>query len=220
MNENEIIDTVNRYNKRLEEFGISEKALGWGEKGRAKLRYEILLSQWNFDKKSVLDFGCGFGGMYDYMLSKNISGFKYTGIDINENFINIAKNTHHNENANFSVANLLTDKLEGEFDFILSSGVFNHQLENNKKFIESCFEKFNEYARLGFAINFLSDKVAFKYDYTYHSNPLDILELAYKYTNNVVLRNDYMPFEFTIFVNKFSITDPTYTVYNEYLKYV
>jgi len=221
MNENEINDAINRYNKRLEEHGVSEKALGWGEKGRAKLRYEILLSQWCFNDSSVLDFGCGFGGMYDYMMSQKINNFQYTGIDINEKFIDIAKNSHKKEeNANFFVANLLCDKSDEKFDFILSSGVFNHKLENNKHFIESCFEKFNEYSNKGFAVNFLSDKVAYKYEYTFHSDPAYILELAYKYSNNIVLRNDYMPFEFTVFINKYSQIDPVNTVYNEYLKYV
>ena len=219
MTELEIEDAINRYNKRLDEFGVSEQALGWSKKGRAKLRYEILLSQWDFNDQCILDFGCGFGDMLACLNEKKMHNVSYTGVDINSNFIAIAKEKYH-ESANFLVSNILEDEMDNTFDFILSSGVFNHKLGNNMGFIKNCFHKFNQLCSKGFAVNFLSDKVDFTYDYTFHANPGDILNLAYQYSNNVVLRNDYMPFEFTIFVNKFSVIDKEYTVYNEYLKYV
>src|SRR5690349_18585775 len=129
MNTEEIKDAINRYNKRLEEHGISEQALGWGAKGRAKLRYEILLSQWNLDHSSILDFGCGFGDMFDYINEKGFKDVSYTGIDINDNFINIARQRHE-KGAEFILGNLFELPTVKTFDFILSSGVFNHKLEN------------------------------------------------------------------------------------------
>jgi SAM-dependent methyltransferase len=219
MTRSEIEQAIRRYNERLEKYGISELALGWGEKGRAKLRYEILTSCWDFNNTSILDFGCGFGDMYQYIFEKGIRDFKYTGIDINQMFIDIAIEKY-GKNAEFLVKNLLEDEIKDKFDFVLSSGVFNFKLENNIKFIEDSFEKFNELSIKGFAVNFLSNKVEYQYDYTYHANPSTILDIAYKYSKNVILRNDYMPYEFTIFVNKYSQIDSTYTVYKEYVKYV
>jgi SAM-dependent methyltransferase len=219
MNQKEIQNAIDRYNKRLDEFGVSEQALGWGSKGRAKLRYEILLSQWDINGSSVLDFGCGFGDMFEYISAKGIKDVAYTGVDINPNFIELAT-AKYADTARFQLKNLLEDEGTEQVDFVLSSGVFNHALDDNMGFIRKCFDKFNEVSRKGFAINFLSDKVAFKYDYTYHADPAEILNLAYKYSNNVVLRNDYMPFEFTIFVNKFAEIDQQYTVYKQFVQYV
>lgn len=218
MNQKEIDDAVKRYNQRLEEHGISEQALGWGEKGRAKLRYKILLSQWDINNSTVLDFGCGFGDLLGYIEQNGLTNVAYTGIDINQNFLTIAKDRY--KQAHFLKMDLLNEEMNASYDFIFSSGVFNHALEDNIAFIKKCFEKFNQLSNKGFAVNFLSDKVSLKYDYTYHSNPAQILDLAYKYSNNVVLRNDYMPFEFTVFVNKFSQIDDKYTVYNEFVKYI
>lgn len=218
MNEKEIQHAIDRFNKRLEQFGISEQSLGWGTKGRARLRYEILTSQWDLNNSTVLDFGCGFGDLFDHITDKGAS-VKYTGIDINPNFITIAKEKH-GDRATFYEKNLLTDGIDEEFDFVFSSGVFNHVLEDNEGFIKAAFEKFNKIAKKGFALNFLSDKVAFQYEYTYHVSPAFILDLAYKYSNNVVLRNDYMPYEFTIFINKFAELDEQYTVYKDFVKYV
>jgi trans-aconitate methyltransferase len=218
MNQKEILETIDRYNQRLKEFGVGEQALGWGEKGRAKLRYEILLSQWNFNSASVVDFGCGFGDLYTYMLKKGFTGVRYMGIDINPQFISMAKKKH--PDCNFLLLNLTEENLTERFDFILSSGVFNHHLSDNFAFIEKCFEKFNLISEKGFAVNFLSDRADAPYDNTYHANPSRVLELAYKYSNNVILRNDYMPFEFTIFVNKFSSVSKRSGVYMEYERYV
>jgi len=218
MKKKEIQETIERYSKRLEQYGVSEMALGWGEKGRSKLRYEILLSQWNFDNSSVLDAGCGFGELLDYMLQKGITNFHYHGMDINNRFIHIAK-AKYGDTARFSLKNMLEADEEDEADFILSSGVFNHKLDDNIGFIKATFEKFNSLCRKGFAVNFLSDKVSFRPEHTYHANPPEILALAYQYSNNVVLRNDYMPFEFTVFINKFSEIHPKLTVYQEFVKY-
>ena len=166
-----------------------------------------------------MDFGCGFGDLYDYILLKEFKNTKYTGIDINKKFIDIATEKHKDK-ATFILKNLLVDKFESRYDFVLSSGVFNHKLDDNMGFIEKCFEKFNHLSKKGFALNFLSDKVSVRYDYTFHADPAAILNLAYQYSNNVVLRNDYMPFEFTVFVNKFSEIDNKFTVYKEYIGFI
>lgn len=219
MKKNEILEAVNRYNQRLEQFGISEQALGWGEKGRAKLRYNILLSQWDFDNSSVLDAGCGFGDLFGYMVQKGCRNFKYLGLDINSAFIHIAKEKYRGS-ATFHVKNLLEQEGETSVDFILSSGVFNHKLEDNMGFISASFKKFNSLSTRGFAANFLSDKVTFRNDDMFYASPPEILTLAYQYSNNIVLRNDYMPFEFTVFVNKFAEIDGKLTVYKEFAKHV
>jgi len=218
MNKNEIRETIERYNSRLEEYGVSEQALGWGEKGRAKLRYEILLSRWDFSGCSLLDFGCGFGDMSGYISAKGIPGVRYTGVDINNRFIEIAKQRY--KRANFLCSAVPDAMSSTGFDYVVSSGVFNHALEDNMGFIKESLDNFDKMSKSGFAVNFLSNKVDYQYDYTFHADPAQILELAYTYSNNVVLRNDYMPFEFTIFVDKQAEVDEQYTVYNDYLDYV
>jgi hypothetical protein len=35
---------INSYTALLNKYGVSEKALQWGEKGRSNLRFEVLLS--------------------------------------------------------------------------------------------------------------------------------------------------------------------------------
>ena len=70
--------------------------------------------------------------------------------------------------------------------------------------------------RDGLAFDFLSDKVGYQNSQTFHSGPERILGMAYKHSRNVVLRNDYMPFEFAVFINKDSSFKTEDTIFNHY----
>ena len=47
-----------------------------------------------------------------------------------------------------------------------------------------------------------------------------MLELGYRYSNRVMLRNDYMPFEFTVYVDLRRDFDKAHVVYPEFLSFV
>lgn len=219
MTKEEIAQTIERYKTRLHQHGYDPKSLGWGEKDRAGLRFEILLSLWDFTGATVLDFGCGFGDLNQYAGKTGRAFGRYIGVDINPDFIAMAK--ERNPGATFFCGDIFElDPGDLACDYVLTSGVFNHKYADNYGFVLQCLEKFNSLTSKGFSSNFLSDKVAYELEYTFHSNPGRILEMAYAFSNNVVLRNDYMPFEFTVFVNKASGIDPQFTVYEEFKKYV
>ena len=86
----------------------------------------------------------------------------------------------------------------------VSSGIFNHRLEHTDSYsyIEAVLAKAFAMCREGLAFDFLSDKVDFRHEHTFHSSPERILGMAYALSRNVLLRNDYMPFEFSLFVFK------------------
>lgn len=217
MEEEDKIQTLKRYNDRLEKFGYSEEALGWS-RNKNDIRFEALIKEWvqELENSSIADFGCGFGDLFYYLSNiKKIKNFSYMGIDINENLIKTGK--IHFPKADFWVGDIVKDDFNQKFDFIFSSGVFNHKLikNNEYEFIEETLTKINELSTKGFAINFLSDKVDFELEHTFHSNPGKILEMAFKYSNNVVLRNDYMPYEFTIYVRKDIAIDDVKIIFNK-----
>jgi hypothetical protein len=218
MKENEKKDVIKRYSERLKEFGVSPKTLGW-DKERHFLRYHILLSQFNFQKDdSLLDFGCGFGDMFDFCKKKNLD-VNYFGVDINPDLIKEGQMKY--PEIHLSAIDFLKDESKQEYDYIVSSGVHNLKLIDNWEFINETFEKFNQVSRKGFALNFISNQVdtAFKKDHLYYTDPTEILKLAYSFYRRVVLRNDYMPFEFTIFIDKSDKFNSDKVVYQDYLKY-
>jgi 2-polyprenyl-3-methyl-5-hydroxy-6-metoxy-1,4-benzoquinol methylase len=204
LNHREKENTISRYNSRLKEYGYSEKTLGWS-RNKSNIRFDALITQWKSDLNGskIADFGCGFGDFYGHLKdSAAIENFKYTGIDINEDLIETGRKQY--PTANFWVGDILENDIDKTFDFIFSSGVFNHKFMggNEYNFIEECLNKLFKLCEKGLAVDFLSDKVDYTLDHTFHASPQKILEMCYNLTNNVVLRNDFMPFEFTVYLRK------------------
>lgn len=202
------------YSERLEKYGVSQKTLGW-DKNRGDLRFEILNSRWDLNHSSILDFGCGFGDFYNFLINKGIKNFKYLGIDVNEDLIKQARQKY--KKAEFKCINIFEEDLPNKYDYIFASGCFNDQMNENISFIKTAFEKFNLYSKKGFGANFLSSKAQYKYKHAFYSDPSFITGLCYKYSNNVILRNDYMPFEFSVFVDKSMEYNRKLAVYNNFL---
>lgn len=217
MNEKEKRETVARYNARLDQFGHDPRTLGW-TKFQHLLRYEILLSHWNLDGADLLDFGCGFGDMYAYCKTSERGGVHYHGVDINPRLIKVGKERY--PDADLLARDVLTEGLPRNYDVIVASGVYNFRLEDNWGFIQSSFELFAGSCCNGFAANFMSNRVDFRDNTLYYADPCQVLDLCYKYSRRVLLRQDYMPFEFTVCVDLRDSFDRAHTVFTDYVGFI
>lgn len=207
---------IHEYDKRFHKYGYHPKTLGWG-KARHRLRYRILLNYWKLAGHTVLDYGCGFGDMFGYCQSQHLD-VNYSGIDINPTLIREGKRQY--PAADLSVRDPMTENFERTFDITLASGLFNTELIDNTAFIHKCFALFSRISKYGFAANFLSSNVDYKVDGLYYSDPKDILELAYSHSRKVALVNNYMPFEFTIFVDLRNSFSSDINVFEDHLTYL
>jgi SAM-dependent methyltransferase len=207
---------LKRYSDRLARHGPTLAALGW-TKPKHTLRYRILLEYWLADANSrpvhVLDFGCGFGDLYGYASSRKLP-INYIGVDINPDLIRVARERY--PSARFLNIDLFAQAFDERFDVVLSSGVHNFMLANNREFNVECFKLFDRLSSHGFAANFMSNRVDFCRADIYYASPEDILSLAFQHSRRVSLRHDYMPFEFTIFVDKRGEIDPDLLVFQRF----
>jgi SAM-dependent methyltransferase len=217
VNEQEKRDMLQRYNERLEQFGYDPRTLGWS-KLQHLLRYEVLLSYWNLAGAELLDFGCGFGDMYAYCQSTGRSTVRYRGLDLNPRLIKEGKKLY--PDADLMTCDALVDGLPGTYDVIVASGVYNFRLEDNWTFISKTFDMFAACCRQGFSANFICNRVDFEDSKLYYADPCAVLALCYKYSRRILFRQDYMPFEFTVFVDLRNSFDVAYTVFPEYISFI
>jgi len=137
-------DITEDYEKALQAYGESPKALLWWDYRSMAIRFRELVKDIPLDGKSVLDAGCGMGDLLPFLYS-NSTSFKYLGVDKNKGFIEIAKKRY--EGHNFKVADPFKDKI-GDFDVIISSGVMNgnHEgwLEKRKQMIKALYGQANQ----------------------------------------------------------------------------
>ena len=215
-NEEDKRNTIERYAQRFQTFGNDPKTLGW-DKGKQDIRFEVLTSQYDFENKSILDIGCGFGDL-NKVLVRRTKNYSYVGIDLVDVLIKEAGENYHGDNIIFENSNILEYCPGRSFDYAISSGIFNHKLtgKNNYDFIEAVIEKSLSLVKDGIAFDFLSDKVDYEYEHTFHSSPERILTIAYKYSRNIILRNDYMPFEFSLFIFKDDSFNKNETIFNNF----
>ena len=200
---------IQRYNNRLKTYGFDIKTLGWGgDKAKQFLRFQICLELNFFLNKnknkinSILDVGCGFGCMGGGFMKDNYPHIKYTGIDINPKLIEEGKNKY--PELDLRCMDIIEDNFDEKFDLVCESGIFNFKLksENQIKYIESMIFKMYSLSNYGISVDFMSTFVDFKHDGAFHMNEFDILKIAKQFSKRVVLRNDYLDYEYAVYILK------------------
>jgi cyclopropane fatty-acyl-phospholipid synthase-like methyltransferase len=89
---------ANHYNQCFEKNGDTHLGVDWPNYEDTLTRYKIMLELINENKKvSLLDFGCGLGHLYKFMLNeKKESEISYSGLDINKNFYDFCTQKYPN----------------------------------------------------------------------------------------------------------------------------
>ena len=68
------------YQKAFKKYGVHPKTLRWISEKSAELHLKELVADLDFEGKSVLDVGCGFGDILPH-ISRKAKKFDFTGID-------------------------------------------------------------------------------------------------------------------------------------------
>ena len=217
LSQKDIQGISDRYENRYHEYGYDPRTLDW-DKGKQILRFSILTSQYDFRAKVVLDIGCGFGDLNRVLSASTGGEYRYLGIDVVRSLLSEAQSRYGNDRVQFYCGDFLAIDVP-EVDYAIASGIFNLKLHegDNYAFIEQVMRKAFRLCKVGFAFDFLSDKVDYRKDNTFHSSPERILALAYGLSRNVTLLNNYMPFEFSLFVFKDDSFDPQNTIFHRWL---
>jgi SAM-dependent methyltransferase len=208
------------YKKRFNEFGHHEASLGW-TKGKQFIRFYALTKNFQLAHTSILDVGCGFGDFINFSKKFSLNYSAYCGVDLVEEFIEIGQKQFGNDPRNSFIAGDFFEH-NSQHDFVIGSGVFGQKTaqsdDENYVFVERLIKKALDCANQGIAFDFISDKVDYRTsDNDFHASPSRILDIAYKYSKNVMLDNSIMPFEFTLIIYKNQNFSKEKTVFDSFL---
>jgi SAM-dependent methyltransferase len=207
MDKNYAKKTIEVYQRLYDEHGYSIKTLGW-DKGKQFLRFHQLTSDWDLEGARILDVGCGFGDFVGYMNKLGIRSFSYVGIDFVESFVLEGRKRYGNKDVEFTSGDFLSMDIGKEFDFVISSGIFNLKVEGVDGYtrIEDTLSKMFSLSSQAIAADFLSDRLDYLDNNGHFSNftssPERILSIAYSMSRNIALKNNYFPFEFAVNIYK------------------
>jgi SAM-dependent methyltransferase len=198
MNQSEISES---YKKSYKKFGRDLKSLKWKNEKAAEKRYKELTSNLDFNNKTILDVGCGFGNIIPFIKIKTKS-FTYTGIDIVPEFIKEAKSTY--SEYEFKIFDFTKDEINQNYDIILASGSLNSNRDNNLKWRINIIKKLFAKCNYALTFNMAGDlgETNKKKNNIWYANPLEILKYCLTLTKKISFKTGYTYKDFTVVMYK------------------
>jgi len=200
------LDHVKSYfDKRIQEHGASPRGSDWNSETSQNTRFDQLLKVVETQPFSLLDYGCGYGALADYLDAKGFHA-DYYGYDILESAIETARKTHTDKPRHI----FFTDKSQLPIcDYTVASGIFNFRgqqsFENWTEYVLGILNEFNQLSLRGFSSNFLtkySDADKMRSD-LYYADPMFLFDYCKRnFSKNVALLHDYHLYDFTLIIRK------------------
>jgi len=198
------------YNENFAKYGNSPKSVGQLDIRTLEKRLSILIEVGDLKNSKILDFGCGFGYLYSYLKKKIKYSGEYVGYDISNEMINFANKKY--KNVRFENKNILSNKINERFDYVIINGTFNNKINKNFDWIKKTLKILYKKTNKAIAFNNISSYVDYFDDKLYYAEPEKIFNFCKSELSSLVsLRHDYqikdkkLPYEFTTYVYKTNI---------------
>ncbi len=191
---------IQRYNERLASLGETAQTLGWRDSSQQQLRFRILAEIADLSGCSILDIGCGFGDLLDYVRDAGVHDVRYTGTDLNPTLVEVAQKRH--AKARFHATTDLSQFADDSQEYVFLSGLFNFKIDDNTGFMHDTVRESFRIASCGVAFNLLGSYVDFKEEHLFYHREQEIFDFAKSLTRFVTLRADYPLYEFTLYLYK------------------
>ncbi len=182
-----------RYEKLYQNFKDSSQGLHFASDYSQMIRFLQFLKIGKIEGKKILDLGCGLGDFFKFLDEQGIKT-KYTGYDIVSDFIFHCQKTY--QDAKFEERDILFSRPKEKFEYVFASGIFAH---GNKMFFEEMIKLAFDLSKTAFAFNMYEAKQ----DDFFQISKEEVLFLCRRLSpNKIVLIEDYLPGDYTIFLYK------------------
>ncbi len=216
MTSNESITEALRahYERSFRAHGATAKGVDWGERlGDLICRYDkmaAVIPDAEPDPVSLLDVGCGFGGLYDHLLARNIA-VNYTGIDVVGHMINHARARHPAQR--FILGDVIKSTELGQYDYVVCNGILTQKLDvpavEMDEFASMLIRRMFSLCRKGMAFNVMTTKVNYFANNLYYRNPAEMFSWCLtELTRHIRIDHAYPLYEYTMYLYR-TQTDQT-----------
>ena len=196
------------FSEKLEAFGATAKGVDYNGEHAQQTRFTELVKIIDPSKPfSVIDYGSGYGAMFEFLHSRDWQ-FDYYGIDLIEKMVIAGREKYKD----FPNAHFTTDEKKVPVaDYVVAAGIFNIKLEcphdEWQNFVCETLPRMNALCSKGFSFTMLTkysddDRMAVRPD-LYFADPLFFFDFCKRnFSRNVALLHDYGLYDFTILVRK------------------
>lgn len=198
MDDSQFEHVKTHYNGLVKKHGHSYRSCDWGSKEAQTKRFQILTGVCPLDGLNVLDVGCGPADLCDY-IEEIFTKVRYSGIDVTPAMVELAK--RRRPDIAFGLGSILTlPHLSAEVVF--ASGIFTFLQGDRRTQMEQQIGAMFAACSVALAFNSLSTYAENQEAGEFYANPLEVFAFCKTLTPWVVLRHDYHPGDFTIYMYK------------------
>jgi SAM-dependent methyltransferase len=196
---------VCHYEDQLRRHGPTAEGMDWKDAASQNLRFRILTDGLDLTGAKVHDVGAGVGHLYEYLRDQG-HNVAYSGSDLSQDMVAAARNRY--PEARFGQQDVLNleDNSGESFDFLFCSGLFHVKLDCPEEqwaaFVEHAVGRMYALCNVAISFNMMSDRVDYRADGLYHSNPEAMQAFCEGLGGRVVLNDDYPLYEYTVHLFK------------------
>ncbi len=209
---------IKYYEDLYDKYGYDHRSLDWKDPAGQRIRYSVLFSLVEMcggkTGFSIADIGSGLGHFHGYLKDQGLlAKFKidYTGYDISPKLVEGACKKY--PGVRFEVKDILEGYFTNRFDYIFSCGIFNIRFSSvarHDAFVKEMLLRMYENCNIGTAVSFLSINGIYHVpgkdleaeSIYYYFKPEDIVQYVRSFAGRFILRHDYHPGDFTIYLFK------------------
>ena len=196
------------FNEKIDKYGAVPQGVDYNGTEAQCLRFEQLAKIIDSTRAfALLDFGCGYGGLLDFLQGKGWS-FQYLGYDMLEKMIAAARASH----ADAANTRFVSDEAElHPCEYAIAGAIFNNKFEAPgeewKAYTLDVLQRLDSLCTRGFSFNMLSsysdaDRMSLRPD-LYFADPLFYFDHCKRnFSRDVALLHDYGLYDFTVLVRK------------------
>lgn len=180
-------------------YGHDPRACDYGRVESQKIKFSVLSEVLPLASSSVLDVGCGFAD-FATTLGERFPGVRYSGIDLCSAMVDEAKRNH--PNLDLRVANIFDALFDRTFDVVTANGIFYLLGDQAWPMMQQMIKRMYTLATSAVAFNSLSSWATDQEPGEFYADPLRVVDFCRRLTPRVVLRHDYHPRDFTVYLYK------------------
>ena len=203
-----LLDVVREYyTQKLRDFGPGPRGVDWNSADSQRLRFAQLARLFEDDPEGgVLDYGCGYGALLDFLDERGGPPRAYCGFDIAPAMVDAGRARH----AGRPRCRFTDDAGTLEpVAYAVASGIFNVRpgIDETewRAYVRQTLDALHALGHSGFAFNMLTayaDPARQRPDLSY-ADPLFYFDYCRtRFSSRVALLHDYPLFEFTVLVRK------------------
>ncbi|MGR5133732.1 class I SAM-dependent methyltransferase [Vibrio alfacsensis] len=192
---------ANYHRKRNKQYANDNaRTLGWQDNYSQLSRFEALCRDVELDGACILDVGCGYGDLLEYIELSGARPKRYIGIDQHRAFISQARQRSFYSDARF-ICDDFSKLALPSCDYVFASGSLNYQ-SSNANHTTDMIARMYQSAHRACAFNLLDEAKLPSMKMLASHNKEGVLRYSRWLSPNAYLIEGYSEHDFTVFMPK------------------